>query len=408
MTTLLLKRSSVAGKQPTALQSGEFAYNQADGLLYWLDNNGALQSTELFAAPVDALVGNNLIFNGGMEVSQFNGSNSVSPSASTYVVDQFKAWFSNTGATFAAQQIAPPGSPPFGKTLPQCLQLKATAAVGALAAADFVLLRAPIEGYRWGRLGYGAASAAGFTLGYWLYADVAGTITVSVQNATATRTYLQDVVVASGWNWLTQYIPGDTLGTWAADSTLGATISWCFGSGSNWRGVAGWNAGNYFGTTNTTNLFGSNNNRICLTGVVAIPGKHNLPSSHGAFMIAPFDEELHKAKRYWRSSYDYGLLPQNIGYDGVSFVFMNGMSSASYAAGQSVDFGSDGMRQPPVVIGYSPHDGTPGYAYDANLSANVPVSISYIGTAGFRWYASTLAAETGVNLVLHWSADARL
>lgn len=407
--TIQLLRSATHGNVPSELVVGELAINYTDGLLFWLDNNSIIRKAQLFPAPMSALAASNLAINGGFAVSQINGANSIAPGTGSYVVDGFKAGFINSGAVFAAQQIAPPGTPSFALELPYCLQLKATSAIAALAASDYVTISTPIEGYRWARLGYGGSGGQSVTVGFWLYADEAGTASLTIQNAAINRSYVTTFSVAVGWQWIVLVVPPDTAGTWLNTNGVGALLTWCLGCGSNFQTTANaWTAGNYLGASTNTNLFGSNDNRVCITGVVIVGGALDLPSVQAPLMIDPFNVELQKCRRYWRKSYDYATLPgAAANYGNVAKSYMSGLSSAVYSGGGHIEHGMP-MRTAATLTGYSPASGVSGKAYDANASADVSATLENAGENGFNWRATNSAAATGMDLRLHWTADARL
>lgn len=255
-------------------------------------------------ATVEALAAANIAINGATDISQENGSNSValSTGVAKYIVDQWQAEFVSASLVMAAQQVTPPGSPPFGTAFANAVQLKTTTGA-ALGAGDFAVYLHSIEGYRWARLGYGAAGAQATTIGFWVYATIAGTMTVAVRNSAANRTYLANVTINSPttWEWHTVVIPGDTIGTWGNTNGVGATLVFCCGTGATFQGTnAAWNAGNFLGTPSTTNFFASNLNLVAITGLVVLPGAHQLSQEQSPFLQRSVDIELQMCERYFR------------------------------------------------------------------------------------------------------------
>ena len=94
-------------------------------------------------------------------------------------------------------------------------------------------------------------------------------------------------------------------------------------------------------------------------------------------------------------------------YGNVAKAYFNGLASGVYSAGGHIEHGTP-MRTAATLIGYSPSSGVAGKAYDANAAADVAVTLEHIGENGFDWRATNSAAATGVDLRLHWVADARL
>lgn len=413
MSTIKIKRSSTSGNVPSSLADGEFAINQADGLLFWKDSSGRIRTSDLFTGSVDALASNNLIVNPGMDVDQVHAGalvNLVTGAAPAYIVDQFQAAYTNTGAEFTAQQAPVPGTPSFGLQLPNSLKLISTSAIGALAAGDFAYIATPIEGYRWARLGYGSTNGENLTLGFWHYSDQGGNLSIAIQNGAANRSYVTSVAVNAGLQWVSAVIPPDSAGSlWSNDFTLGAKVFVCYACGSNYQAPAenSWQSGNYYGSALTGNLFNSNGNSACLTGMVLLTGVHELSSMHAPNMIMSFDRALKECQRYYRKSYDYSTLPGTASkFNNSDLLQLTGAASASYTGGGGVEFGEP-MRSPPTIYGYSPNSGSVGKAYDALAAQDVAVTVTSVGNKGFQWSATNAAAAAGIKMQLQWVADAR-
>ena len=252
---------------------------------------------------MDASPMNNIALNGGMEVSQENGTTLTTLVTATpkYSVDQFITAFVSTGV-LKFQQIAPPGAPAFGAGFQSCLQLTATTAFGALGAGEYGLLTQPIEGYRWAKLGFGSATNPQYvTIGFWVYATIAGTMTVSLRNSGNTRAYLANVTIAAAqtWEYKTVTILADTSVTWLMTTGIGATLGFCFGGGSTFQGTNNaWQAANVLATSSTTNFFVSLNNVVAITGVGVWAGTDAPTAARSPLAKRSFDEELLLCQRY--------------------------------------------------------------------------------------------------------------
>jgi hypothetical protein len=249
----------------------------------------------LYAAPFDALAYNGMQVNGSMEVSQENGASSVSlPANSTkHVIDSWVASITGTGAGAAIQSaFGPPG-------FANALALQCSTVSSLAGATDVQQVYTSIEGYRWSRLGFGAANAQSVTIGFWINPHIAGTMAVAVMNGAQNRSYVVDVPVVAGWQYKTVTIPGETSGTWAVGNTTGAWIMFCFGGGSSRKNVANtWHAGNFSASLTTTNFF-SATGYINLTGVVVLPGIEAPSAARSPLIMRPFDQELEICQRYF-------------------------------------------------------------------------------------------------------------
>jgi hypothetical protein len=351
---------------------------------------------------------NALQVNGSMSVSQENGTTQVTLSNHSlkYIVDCFYGWYGHNAGTavLKGQQVTPPGSPSFGSALQNCLQLTSTTALSSPASGDWAFIETRIEGYRTSHLGWGAAGAQPITVGFWVYATIAGTMTLIAKNSATNRAYPINIAInnPTTWEYKTVTIPGDVTGTWLKTSGIGLQLSFCFACGSAVVGTnATWQASNPLGTASTTNFFASNNNTICLTGVSVLAGNVPLTAGDSALVMRPYDEELRRAKRYWQKSYDYATAP------GTASVLSGLATSIAYAVSNCAlheNFEVE-MCIVPTVNFYS-FSGTSG-----NLSG--PGNVNFATTA---LYPSTkripITSSSGMTIGQmyygHWTADARL
>lgn len=361
-------------------------------------------------ATVEALAAANIVINGGMDVSQFNGANSVSlvSGANTYIVDQWVASFTSASLVMASQQVAPPGSPPF-VGLQNCLQLKATTGA-ALGTGDTAYLAAFIEGRRVARLGFGAAGASAVTVGFWVYATIAGTMTINYRNDIASRSYLTNVTInnANTWQWVTVTIPGDVTGAWQTTSALAHIVLFCFGAGATLQGTNNaWQAANVVGTSLTTNFFATTNNLVAITGAVLLPGAHQISQEQAPLLMRPFDTELRLSERYYEKSYDYASLPGAVSTNGAAYNLLSNLPSNSHAGAIRCSFASR-KRAAPTMTFYSPVTGTSGKAADLTAAADVTASALGTGETGSYCTATSGAAQTTYSVNVQWVADARL
>jgi hypothetical protein len=74
----------------------------------------------------------------------------------------------------------------------------------------------------------------------------------------------------------------------------------CFGAGSALQSTNNaWAAGNFVGTSSTTNFFASNNNLVCVTGLVVLPGAHQLSQEMSPMLMRPFGDEVRLCQRHF-------------------------------------------------------------------------------------------------------------
>jgi hypothetical protein len=240
-----------------------------------------------------------LSINGGMAISQERGFG-------TGLVCQNAAGYTHDGFLAVAQGAPTITGYPTTTTLPGFVNQFAvtilTPYVSTLAAADAAYVYQPIEGLRIARLAWGTANAQPVSIGFWAWCALAGSITLGVINGANNRTYLFDVVIntANAWQWCSVTVPGDVTGTWTTDASIGLYLSFCFACGSNFRGVAGWQAGNFRGSAATMNLCAAANSLV-LTGLIVVPGTIVPPSSIVPFLLPTYDQELAACQRYYEA-----------------------------------------------------------------------------------------------------------
>lgn len=352
MSTIRVKRSSTPGNVPASLAPGELAVNQADGVLYWADNNSVIQSTPLYGAPIDSMASNNLVFNGGMEVSQRYGAapQTVVSAGTKYITDGFYCSFVHNGSTFScAQGVA--ASAPVGFN--SFLSMRVGTPITTYAAGDYALVQCPVEGYKWWKaLAYGTSVASACTVGFWVFATISGTACFAIRNAQGSRSYIQEfAVVANTWTFVTFIIPPDTTGTWDVGANTGATLSWTFGCGTTYAGATNktWSGNDYVTTNNVTNFFGTTNNMIGITGVFVLPGSYSVPAARSRQLIAPYSVELDRSMRYFETgteSLDYRSVPTGITYGYDTFTFLKPKRVAPSVALANWTYYSSGVNTP--------------------------------------------------------------
>lgn len=257
----------------------------------------------IYAAPFDAMAYNGLQLNGGMEVSQENGSASVgiTTGVNKFIVDGWRMRFVSSVATFAGQQAGVP-FPGFRNAL---LLMSGTGMGGSLAIGDVAALLTAVEGTRWARLGWGGGSPMPITIVFYLYATMGmpQTGTLCVQNAGQTRSYFANftLTAANTWTRFVITVPGDSGTPWTIDSAAGTYIWLCFGSGTtNAGGTNGaWVATGFIATPQTTNWFASNGQSVYMTGFGIWPGNEAPSAERHTFIMRPYDQELVLCQRHF-------------------------------------------------------------------------------------------------------------
>ena len=189
-------------------------------------SNQVATRAQLYAAPFDALAFNGVQVNGGMEVSQENGTSSVTLTATSslqtkYLVDGVMAAYRGTFVA-AGQQVtdAPPG-------YRNSLKFTVSTAQASLGSNDELSVLIPIEGVRASRLALGTASAAAISIGFWVKVHRTGSYSGSLRNSAKNRSYPFSFTVSAAdtWEFKTVTFGGDTGSTWLSDTGVGLYLS---------------------------------------------------------------------------------------------------------------------------------------------------------------------------------------
>ncbi|MBC9876336.1 hypothetical protein G8O24_03115 [Bradyrhizobium sp. INPA01-394B] len=323
----------------------------------------------------------NYIINGGMMVSQENGSTAISATgtATTYVLDQWFFYASALTGTASIAQVAkatPGGSP-------NRLRVTVTAAQASIASS-YLIVAQRIEGYRCADLLWGSASAKTVTAQIGVNAP-AGTYTVAVYNngaaSGASGTFTISAGEAGADVVKTVTLAGVATGTWSTDNTVGMELRV------------------YAAINGQANLLATNGAVMELFDVGLYEG-----AAAPAFQLPDFASELLTCQRYWEKSYDYGTAPGTATSVGQWQIINQG--SALTAIGLQVGFKAP-KRATPTITTYSPNNGAAGNAYSGNSSINVAANVPTVGTGSFHvWVA--LSSVTTANIWLHWKSDARM
>ena len=246
------------------------------------------------------MLSNGLQINGGMDVSQENGTTAGALGTGNIYcpADQFFA-VTVGSQVLSVQNVAdaPPG-------LTRSIKISVTTANASLGAADSACIRTKIEGYRTAKLAFGSASAQSLSIGFWVKAHRAGNYSGVVRNSAGNRTYPFSfaVNVADTWEFTTLTIAGDTSGTWLTDNGVGLDIFWAVAAGStSGSGTAGaWTATTgLIGVTGTTNGVAATSDTFQLTGVIVLPGVELPAAARSGLILRPYDQEFLLCARYF-------------------------------------------------------------------------------------------------------------
>jgi hypothetical protein len=367
----------------------------------------AATRTQLDAAPFDALAFNGIQLNGGMEVSQENGTSSVTLTASgalqtKYLVDSVMAAYRGSFVA-AGQQVsdAPPG-------YRNSLKFTVSTAQSSLGANDELSILMPVEGTRAARLALGSAGAAAISFGFWVKANRTGTYSGALRNSAKNRAYPFTFAVSASnaWEFKTVTVAGDTSGTWLTDTGIGLSLNICIAGGSSRVGTAGaWAGSDYAGATATTNGVAATSDTFQLTGLVVLPGIELPPSDRAPYIMRPFAQELHACQRYWEGSYNYGVVPGTSTAAGIVFGVCDAASAAAIMT--SVSYKAE-KRADPTVKFYK-YDGTADvWARNADNLSTGALAVPFGSTKALGRVDNPSSLTAGALYHGHFVANARL
>ena len=358
------------------------------------------------AAPLDALAYNGLQVNGSCDISQELGTAgaSLASAANKYTADMWEGIYVHGAGTavLTSGQTAVGSLPGFAFGH----RITASTALSGTANDDFALHRTRIEGYRARRLGWGTAGAQPLSIGFWFYATKSGTTFAKIQNSDSSRCFYKEFTVTAGsWKWVEMTIPGDTQGTWQSTTGAGIIIN-VFASGKTGSPVSPdvWSGASSVQTTNSENLLDADASMTIVTGLIVLPGIELPSSERAALILRPWDQELLLCKRYWQSTYEYGVAPGTSTTTGARALVVQATNSFA-------DMGmwqlSPEMRVAPTMTAYS-STGASGKIRDATAGADLDAIVGNVSTKGARAIVNSTSTAAGNGLQVHLVADARL
>jgi hypothetical protein len=267
----------------------EYASGDWQCVAYMRNDGTALRDS--YSAP-----SKNYIVNPGMRISQENGSSSGTANG-YYPADQWSIGHVQDG-TLTTQQVS--SATPGGSE--NRIRMTVTSADTSIAAGQYAVFVHPIEGLRTADLQWGTANATDVVLRFG-FKGPAGTYAVSIRNQDVNRSFVREFTISGGDantdTLQTLTFPGDTSGTWDKDNTASLSINFTFATGSTYQTTAdAWQAGNYFGTSSTSNGIGTSSDVFELFDV----GLYADPDSTGLaprFELPHYDIDLSECQRYY-------------------------------------------------------------------------------------------------------------
>jgi len=261
--------------------------------------NTAITSTGITQNGLNFKVPKNYIVNPGMRISQENGTSSGTTSG-YHPVDQWYVAHSQDG-TLTTQQVS--SATPGGSE--NRIRMTVTSADTSIAAGQYAVLLQYIEGLRTADLQWGTANAVDVVVRFG-FKGPAGTYAVGIRNQDANRSFVREFTISGGGantdTLQTVTFPGDTSGTWDKDNTASFLLIFTLATGSTFQTTAdAWQAGNYLGTSSTSNGIGTTSDvfEIFDVGLYADPDSTGLAPR---FELPHYDTDLQECMRYYYTS----------------------------------------------------------------------------------------------------------
>ena len=236
----------------------------------------------------------NRIINGAMVFDQRRSGAAYTPSGVAYALDRWNTYMP-TGSGHSIQRVT---DAPAGFSYSQ----KITIGTGAspAASAQNAIWQA-IEGNNVYDLSFGTASAKTITVSFVVKSSVTGTFNIALVNKTGTRAYVGTYTINSANTWETKAITveGDTTGSWSTDNTIGLTLWFSLGFGSDYETTPNtWVSGDLKSASSTVDLVATSGATWQITGVQLEVGDVATPFEH-----EDYGTTLQKCQRYyWRQT----------------------------------------------------------------------------------------------------------
>jgi hypothetical protein len=351
------------------------------------------------------VAGKNAIINGAMEISQRNGTSTVTPASAyagqqIYVLDRFLYASGQTSSVMTFQQVtdAPAG-------FVYSLKSTVASAVSSLPTSDDYNLAHMIEGSQVAAYNLGTSSAATATLSFWAKSSLTGNFTISLQNNAYNRTFVTtyNITAANTWQKFSITFAGDTSGTWVRDTSgVGLRVIWNLGaSTANSTSTTNtWQGTYYSHVTGSNNLVSTAGATLYITGVQLELGSTATPFSRAGGTL---QGELAACQRYyWR------LTAANNNYTTFCIGANYSSTQAYYAMRPPVTMRATPSQSASSAGNFSTYNGSGGVTL-SSISNDIlnPDSFAIVGnvssglTAG---YAARLGANN-TSAYIEWSAE---
>ena len=237
-----------------------------------------------------ALSNRNLIINGAMQVAQ--RGTSWTTSGGQYTVDRWRS-YDNVGSLFTIETSndAPSG-------FKSSVKITSNGS-HSTASSDLGSFYQKLENQDTYLLSWGASSAKGVIVSFWVKSSLTGTFAIVLQNSNQDYGCPIDYTITSAntWEYKTIVVPAPTSGTWNNDSDNGVGIQLAFplNTGSSYQATeGGWASGSIWQSSTAINLANTSGATLYITGVQLEVGDTATPFEHRSY-----GQELALCQRYF-------------------------------------------------------------------------------------------------------------
>jgi hypothetical protein len=345
--------------------------------------------------------GENILYNGAMQVHQRGASRTGTTTTGYYTADRWQTNLSSAGTwTQTVENDAPTGSG-FRKSF----KITCTTAKSTLSSTDALYIVQALEGQDVQRLKKGTSAAESITLSFWVKSNVTGTYVAVLydndNNRAVGGTY--SISTSATWQKVSMTMPPDTTGAFDNDNAASLLVYHYLAAGSSftsgalptvWESALSVNIG-----AGQVNLASATSNYWQITGVQLEAG-----ASESPFNFKSLSQELAECQRY------YYRIPAEGGIRTVS----TGYATSATTLDVYIPFPTT-LRTTPAALEQSGTATDYGVRYqntDANCSA-VPTFLSAGTTAANVRFTVASLLTTGqggfgrnnANGFLAWSAE---
>ena len=258
------------------------------------------------------MAGRNRIINGDMRIDQrkAGASYTITGDGEYGSVDRFSGRTYGGPGRFSMQQVTDAPAD-FLKSL------KVTVTTTDTSGTYGYSVEQRIEGLNITDFNFGTASAATYTMSFWVKASIAGTYTCGNRTSEALSSCVNTYTInsANTWEKKTIVFPANTNFTTATDNDIGLYCDFGFGAQTSkaTSTLNEWQAGNYVFNSGQVDLIATSGATFQVTGVQLEVGSVATPFEH-----VDYSEMLRRCQRYYEKSYNADVVPGSASTRGYS------------------------------------------------------------------------------------------